>query len=164
MMNKQLATVVATLSLLVSTGGCSGMKNFLFGRGAACGSCATANPTYGIAPPADPGCGYEPAPGPFSRLRGGCGNMNGQQTCNAGPDCECGDATGAYMPSNVDYYGAGVNDPYAQGGEVIQDQVIGNGYTGYPGNSYPTAGQVVPDSGFVPRPSINNGPVVQPNN
>jgi len=159
MMNQQLATVVATLSLLVSTGGCSGMRNFLFGRGAACGSCASANPNYGIAPPADPGCGYEPtcgyeqAPGPFAGLRGGCGKSQ----CNARPDCGCGDATGAYMPSNVDYYGAGVNDPYAQGGEVIQDQVIGNGYNGYPGE-----GQIVPD-GFGTRQSPMGGAVAQPN-
>lgn len=163
MMNKQLATVVATLSLLVSTGGCSGMRNFLFGRGAACGSCASANPTYGLAPPADPGCGYEPtcgyeqAPGPFACLRGGYGKSQGQQTCNAGPDCGCGGATGAHMPSNVDYYGAGVNDPYAQGGEVIQDQVIGNGY-----NGYPIEGQVVPD-GFVPGQRPMGGAVAQPN-
>ncbi len=161
-MNKQLTTVLATLSLLVSTGGCSGMRNFLFGRGAACGTCAAVNPGYGVAPPSEPACGYEPAcgqelaaPGPFARLRGGCCLSNGQPN-HAGQDCECG-SSGAYMPSNVDAYGSQVHDPYAYNGEVIGSEVIGNGY-----NGYPVQGQIVGDN-FDARGDriISQGPVGQ---
>jgi hypothetical protein len=153
-MIKPFATMLATLTLLVSASGCSGMKNFLFGRGAACNTCATA-PTYGIAP-SEPACGYEPvcgrepvcgyepvcghehAPaGPLAGLRRGCGLLNGQSTCNGGPSCGCGSAQ-SYMPSGVDSYYGEVHDPYAYGGEVVGSQVIGDSY-----NGYPTAGTIV---------------------
>jgi hypothetical protein len=167
MMNKQLATVLATVSLLVVTSGCSGMKNFLFGRGAACGSCGSANAGNTMAPP-EAGCGYEPTCGhegmPAPQPRSGCRLFNGKQTCNAGPNCECGGSTGAYMPSNVDYYGGEVHDPYAYGGEVIGSEVMGNGY-----NGYPVQGQVVPDNfdtrgGIITSPApVTGGSVLQPN-
>jgi hypothetical protein len=150
-MNNQFATTLATLTLLVSAGGCSGMKNFLFGRGAACSTCATA-PAYGIAPSEpvcgyeptcghEPVCGYESAPaGPFAGIRRGCGLLNGQSTCNGGPSCGCG-STQSYMPSGVDSYYGEVHDPYAYGGEVVGSQVIGDSY-----NGYPTAGTIVSEN------------------
>jgi hypothetical protein len=160
-MNLRIATFVATLSLLATAGGCSGMKNFLFGRGAACGPCA--GPNCGVAPRPEPVCGFEPVCGqepvcghepvcgyeqapvrPFAGLRRGCGLLGGQGTCSGSPSCGCGGSTQSYMPSGVDAHYGEVHDPYAHGGEVIGSQVIGDSY-----NGYPTHGTIVPE-GVVP--------------
>jgi hypothetical protein len=144
-MIKQLATYVATMTLLVSSSGCSGMKNFLFGRGAACSTCAPSAPVYGVAPPMEPSCGYEPTcgheptcgfepahRGPIASLRSGCGLFNGQSVCNGSPGCNCGPSAQSYMPSGFDAYQGAVHDPYAHSGEVIGSQVMGDNYNGYP--------------------------------
>ena len=151
-MIKQIATILAALTLLVSATGCSGMKNFLFGRGAACSSCASAAPSYGIAAPMEPGCGYEPTCGyerPLPGPRRGCGLLNGRSTCNAGPDCACHSGTQSYMPSEIGSYGNEVHDPYAYGGEVIGSEVMGDGYNGYAPQSYPSQGRII-NEGMVP--------------
>lgn len=165
-MNIQFATTMATLTLLVSASGCSGMKNFLFGRGAACSTCATA-PAYGIAS-AEPVCGYEPTCGhepvcghehaptrPFAGLHRGCGLLNGQSTCNGGPTCGCGGSAQSYMPSGVDSYYGEVHDPYSYGGEVIGSQVIGDSYNGYPTTGTIVSENVVPGSVY-PNSSMDN--------
>ena len=55
-MNSRIVTVVMAAGLLASSTGCSGMKNFLFGRGAACGLCSKLSlpkPCFGnMMPPA----------------------------------------------------------------------------------------------------------------
>lgn len=150
-MNKLIGTFLATLSLLVSSGGCSGMRNFLFGRGAACTSCATAAPSYTPYAHAEPSCGYEPtcgyepscghepvcgyetAPmGLIDRLHSGCGLLNGRGTCGGSPGCGCSTPTQTYMNPVVDPYAGVMQDTYGCGGEVIGSQVISDGYTGYP--------------------------------
>ncbi len=150
-MNKLIGTFLATLSLLVSSGGCSGMKNFLFGRGAACASCATTAPSYtpyiqaeptcghepvcGYEPSCghEPVCGYEAAPmGLIDRLHSGCGLLAGRGTCGGSSNCNCSSATQTYMNPVVDPYAGVVQDPYSYSGEVIGSQVIGDVYNGYP--------------------------------
>ena len=49
-MINRIVTVVAAATLLSLSGGCAGMKNFLFGRGARCGACtglANIRPQFG---------------------------------------------------------------------------------------------------------------------
>ncbi|MGV3483725.1 MAG: hypothetical protein ACO1RT_04850 [Planctomycetaceae bacterium] len=161
------------------------MKNFLFGRGAACSTCATGAPAYGITPPMEPGCGYEPScgrepvcgyeptcgyepayTGPLSGLRRGCGLLRGQATCGGSPTCGCNSGMQSYMPTNVDPYYGQVHDPYAYGGEVIGSQVIGDTYNGYPIQGTIVSEGIVPGSSY-PIISQDNfdsrpGTVVQP--
>ncbi len=154
-MNKQFATSLAALTLVVSTGGCSGMRHFLFGRGAACSSCAAA-PTYGIAAPLEPSCGYEPTCGYERPL---AGLHRGQATCNAAPDCACHSGSQSYMPSEVGSYSSQVHDPYAYGGEVVGSEVMGDSYNGYTPQGYPIYSNqgTVLNEGMVPGATYYNG-------
>ncbi len=138
-MNKQITTLLATLTLVSLCGGCSGMKNFLFGRGAACTSCASAAPVYGVTAPVEPGCGYEPSCGREPSY----GLLHNQSTCNGSGTCGCG-SNQSYMNSGVDQYYGEVQDPYAYNGEVIGSQVVGDNY-----NGYPTQGMIVPGNTIV---------------
>jgi len=148
-MVRQLAACLAALTMLVSSSGCSGMKNFLFGRGAACSTCATGAPTYGVAPFSEPACGREPACGyetasaaPF--MAGGCSGS----TCNGSPGCNCNSGMQSYMPSGFDSYAGNVHDPYAHSGEVIGSQVMGDSFNGYPAEGSVIREGMVPGMGY----------------
>ena len=69
-MKTRVVMILAATLLLSGASGCSGMKNFLFGRGAACGSC--------LSLPKLPGLGGRPL---GSCLGGGGGCLGGGSTC-----------------------------------------------------------------------------------
>ena len=171
-MNIRIVAAIATLTVVTTSGGCSGMRNFLFGRGAACAVGPTAGPVYGV-PGLLPGlergcgwepgcghelgCGYEPACGyeraphrPFAGLRGGCGLLGGRGTCAGTPACGCGTAPG-YPQGHGQYdaYSGSVQDPYGYSGAVVGSEIVGDSFGGYPGVVYPGAtypGGVIGDS------------------
>jgi hypothetical protein len=177
-MNVQLVATLATVLIVATSGGCSGMRNFLFGRGAACGICPNQGPAYGVPGPElgcgmEPGCGYEPGCGhelgcgyetpgahrPFAGVRRGCGLFGGG-LCNGSSSCNCGSR--GLTPSANPYgaFSGVVNDPYGFGGEVIGSEMIGGPYNGYPSVVYP--GTVVDDN-FDSRDSrIIRGESVRP--
>ncbi len=161
-MNIRFVTCVTTLLVLTTSGGCTGMRNFLFGRGAACSNCATQGPAYGglgqgpsggeygcgteLGCGREPGCGYEHEGTqpfrPFARLRQNCGLLGGRGICNGSPNCNCG-PQGYATPYGA--YNSGAIDPYAYEGEVIGSEIVGDGYGGYPGVIYPNS-RIVDDN------------------
>jgi hypothetical protein len=170
MMNIRIVATVAILAVMATSGGCSGMRNFLFGRGAACGpGPAAAVPMYGLPgiergcgmergcgfEPGcgyelgcgyEPGCGYEATPRhrPFAGLRGGCGLLRGHGSCAGSAACGCGHH-GSYMPGQYDAYSGAVHDPYSYGGAAIGSQIVGDSFGGYPSTIQP--GMLFPGSG-----------------
>lgn len=121
-MNASISSVVTTVTLLIITPGCSGMGNFLFGRGARCGLCNRGPAFQAPQPPRpqpqtqpcqpNPCVPYQPQQ-PYGMTpaypAGPCSPPCGTYGSAYGGDCQCGSA---YM-----------SDPYI-GGEVIE---------GYPG-------------------------------
>ncbi|TWT54628.1 hypothetical protein Pla22_22780 [Rubripirellula amarantea] len=134
-------TVVAVITLLSLSSGCSGMKNFLFGRGARCGLCTKLatpfqGPCFGntmAAPlPAAPTC-QAPAyvPQPYAAPQQPCATPNYQApTCGcqtpstydhggyASGECGCGVGSQSYDTGYYDHggYETGiVADPYMGG-------------------------------------------------
>jgi hypothetical protein len=155
-MNFRLITVMTAVLVITTSSGCSGMRNFLFGRGAACGNCPTPGMTAGIEPGCgheqgcghefgcghEPGCGHEASPGwrPMSRLHGGCGLFRGAGICNGSSACNCGGRAPQGYQSGFSGMGS---DPYSTyPGEIIGSEIIGDTYGGYPGAVTP--GTVVP--------------------
>jgi hypothetical protein len=135
-MNVRLVALIATVTIVTTSGGCSGMRNFLFGRGAACGVCPSQGPNMGLPGPElgcgmEPGCGYEPGCGHEPVRRRGCGLFGGG-VCNGSDSCSCSGSHG-FAPNPYGAYSGGVNDPYAMEGEVIGSEMIGGPYNGYPG-------------------------------
>ena len=127
-MNNRIGTVVVAVTLLSLMTGCSGMKNFMFGRGARCGLCTKVGsclgtpcfgntmqapaPQYASAPQ------YAPSPQPYAAPQ--CAAPAYQApTCQApvcgcetaptyaGESCGCGASSAAYGPA-VDPYNNGV--------------------------------------------------------
>ncbi len=101
-------TLVALVTVLGSSSGCSGMKNFLFGRGASCGLCNRAraigtaiNPL--AAAPAPRPMGAPPAPG--CRIPR-CGLFGRNQTPTHAPPAACAPAP-TCAPSYGPSYGGG---------------------------------------------------------
>ncbi|QDT10479.1 hypothetical protein [Planctomycetes bacterium K23_9] len=162
-MNKRILTVVATVTLLCTTSGCSGMRNFLFGRGARCGLCSNLrrplqriNPLnrqtqVPVAPmmQAAPLAGTTCAPGLMATpnsygpqlgcgMEAGCGREMG-----CGLEAGCGIETlpnscncgnaSSYGPV-IRNYGSASIDPYLAGGQVIDGGVI---------NGMPIDGQII---------------------
>lgn len=161
-MNFRLITVMTAVLAIATSSGCSGMRGFLFGRGAACGNCPTPGMTAGIEPGCghemgcghelgcghemgcglEPGCGREASPGwrPMSGLHGGCGLFRGAGICNGSSACSCGGRAPQGYQSG--YQGMGV-DPYATySGEIVGSEIVGETYGGYPGAVTP--GTIVP--------------------
>jgi len=161
-MNVRFVALVAAVTIVATSGGCSGMRNFLFGRGAACGICPSQGPAYGMPGPElgcgmEPGCGYEPScgyepgcghePRRHGLLRRGCGLFGGG-TCGGSDACGCGSQRHGFAPNPYGVYSGVVNDPYAFEGGVIGSETIGGPYNGFPGAVYP--GMIV-DDGFDAR-------------
>lgn len=155
-MNFRLITVMTAVLVITTSSGCSGMRNFLFGRGAACGNCPTPGMTAGIEPGCgheqgcghefgcghEPGCGHEASPGwrPMSGLHGGCGLFRGAGICNGSSACNCGGRAPQGYQSGFSGMGS---DPYSSyPGEIVGSEIIGDTYGGYPGAVTP--GNVVP--------------------
>lgn len=138
-MNRNVS-VVAVVLLLSTSSGCSGMKNFLFGRGAQCGVCnQAASPTLlpnGLAP-------YAP---PVASADCGCNGHAAGDVCTG--DATYGSYGAAYGPG-VEYsnsYGPGVSDPYGE-------QIIGGGVIYGQGAMGP--GTII-DGGYVPGSMSDN--------
>ncbi len=141
-MNFRLITMMTAVLVTTAGSGCSGMRNFLFGRGAACGAnCATpgyVEPGCGheiacgteVGCGTELGCGHEPAPAPHGF--GGCGLLKGLGICKGSDACGCGNhGSGSGYYSGYAPMGS---DPYARyEGEVVGSEVIGETYGGYPG-------------------------------
>ena len=137
-MNTRFCTVVTVVVLLCLSTGCSGMKNFIFGRGARCGLCTKIGsclpaPSFGNvmqAPAAAPACqapayapapSYAPAPAYSAAPSCGCndyaGISTGQESYASGMCGTCGDSYmggGSYAPQIVDGANYGMN-PYGVG-------------------------------------------------
>ncbi len=128
-MNTRICSVVATVTLLTLSTGCSGMRNFLFGRGARCGlcnrldvstpsydtvqqaPCGSTCPTYGTTVPQNVVTGPQVGCGCVTDSCGSCGTTYGSAY---GGSCGCGVA-GQYTV-----------DPYLSGGTIV-DGAVGNG-------------------------------------
>ncbi len=148
-MNKHNLSVVAVVLLLTTSSGCSGMKNFLFGRGAQCGLCNRITSPLGLPAPPTP---YAPT--------ADCG-CNGHA---AGDVCTDGASMGGYgvaCPPQESYmggYAPSMNDPYL-GGDVVGSSVVPYEGQVYGGTVYGQGsagpGTVYPE-GYVPGPVNDN--------
>lgn len=130
-MNARIFSVVMAVTVISLSTGCSGMRNFMFGRGSRCGLCQrlsaagdALNPMapapYG--PAAQPNRGQAPCPPP-------------QNYPGRGPTCgyesaPCGNCTGSgYFPGgyrcggNVTSGYGSINDPYLGGQSVSGDMI-----------------------------------------
>lgn len=142
-MKMQLFSIVLAGLALASTG-CGACRNFLFGRGTACGLCAGDRPRMNIGPP----MGGPPMGGPPC-----------EPTCGGVP---CGPGMSSYSPGHPGEF-------YSDGG-YIDGGMIGNGVT-YPegyipgvpvegGSWAPRDEYIVPgSSSTMPQPSTTMGPV-----
>ena len=154
-MNNRIFPVIAVVTLMALSSGCSGMRNFLFGRGARCGLCNTLSnvtPQFGNTMQAPYGQQtYAPQSAAPSR---GCGltRLFGRGQANAAPtcgpcgeghvmqygDCGCGNVCGNSCGGGT--YGGVVTDPYMSG-QVIdgsmpyEGQIVGE--STYPGSAAP---------------------------
>ena len=183
-MNTRILTIVGTLALLTLSSGCSGMRNFLFGRGARCGLCNKQrtpllprlhqNSNVPVATGATGICGLRhsaPVQAPLTyapnyAVEPGCGR---ELTCGheagcgyetAADQCNCGGVvagTSSYGPSN---YGPVVEN-YAP---TVNDPYNSSNIVGsYPvdgqiiGNGYPIDGQVIGNGYPVDGQIIGNG-------
>ena len=163
-MNTRILTVVGAVTLLCTMTGCSGMKSFLFGRGARCGLCnrlqapATA-PLAGQIPLTKPigsaggfqnqlGCGREAGCGTElgCGLERGCGLEAGCGQEAISNSCNCGRSYGPVV-SNFGSQAPIVSDPYLSGnivGGTVSGGIVGGEIVG---NSFPIEGQVI-DGGY----------------
>ena len=113
-MKTRICSVIAIMTLVTFSSGCTGIKNFLFGRGARCGLCSGGSvaPQFGNAMQA-------PNPsGPYQQSAGGCnGQVYSAQPCNG---------CGATAPNNCGCGNYGVADPYQSGQMIPQNgQMMG---------------------------------------
>lgn len=127
-MNTRFCTVVTVATLVCLSTGCSGMKNFLFGRGARCGLCSKLGsclpaPRFGNmmqaptcqAPAYSPAPAYAPqatyAPAPSCGCNEYAGNGHGEESYASGMCNTCGDSYGSqgYAPQNYGSTDYGVN-------------------------------------------------------
>ena len=112
-MNTRICSVIAIMTLVSFSTGCTGIKNFLFGRGARCGLCngGSLAPQFGNA---------MQAPNPNGSCQQPAG-YNGQ-VYSAQP---CG-GCGSTVPNHCGCGNYGVADPYQSGQVIPQNgQVMG---------------------------------------
>jgi len=169
-MNVRLITCLTAVLAIAAGGGCSGMRNFLFGRGAACGNCPPGGMEMGgpigefgcVMEPdcgdelgcgREPVCGHEGRPGrrPLLGRHQGCGLFAGLGFCNGANGCGCGQGPATGYRSG---YGGVVNDPYSYSGEVIGSEIMGDPMGGYPGAILP--GTVYPGTVYPGTISSDN--------
>lgn len=151
-MNARMLTVLTTTMLLVATSGCSGMRNFLFGRGARCGSCLSLPKLPGLggkgsclsSPSAPCSVGnavsppivYAPA-APLQYQSAPCESCAIGNSYAGNADCGCS-ASSAYAPTLS-------SDPYLSSPPI-------NG-------SIQSGGQIYDDSSYNGQPIYNESPV-----
>jgi len=99
-MNRRVITIVLLLTVLPLASGCSGMKNFIFGKGARCGIC-NRGATYA---PADP-CGCPPGTHAYSGI--------GESVCGH-------DHVDPYSGTNADGFSARKFD--SDGSQIIWEE------------------------------------------
>jgi hypothetical protein len=141
------ALMITVAVTALTTTGCCGFRNILFGRGASCGPCAATGPALNVAPPtmAAP-CGDA------------CGGPVGPYASET--NCGCEGAT-SYAPSfdNGYPYGGGYSDGGIIGNGVTYPQGYSNGMPIEGTGSWTPRGEyVVPGSQFesegLPSPSL----------
>lgn len=116
-MNIRILSVVAVMTLVSLSSGCSGMRNFLFGRGARCGLCNSnpggmTGPMFGNtmqAPCGTPSCGQ-----PYVGQQPGGGSEYYGPAPYSGEGYQCG-TCGSVSSGDC---GCGYNDPYMSSGAV----------------------------------------------
>jgi len=162
-MNIRFIALVATATLLSTSSGCSGMRNFLFGQGARCGLCqkltapfTPAAPEYapqapcGTTPyaPAGPTCSQPVVSAPNRGFLGfGGQTLHGSAYAD---QCECGQHGGVV---NDPYLSSGSGIPYQ--GTVMGEQIIGGNV--YPNTVYPNSGAPMQGDNFQSRRIDNDG-------
>lgn len=155
MMNNRLCAVMTAMTLIICSTGCSGMKNFLFGRGARCGLCSSLGsrlpvPRFGNvmqAPLAAPSCqapacqapAYAPAPAPaYSSVpECGCNAYAGQSyshdgyasgTCGSCGDSYVGTEHQGYAGYDLGTSAAPIySDPYLNSSSQLGPPPLGPG-------------------------------------
>ncbi len=184
-MNTRICSFIAVVTIVSLSSGCSGMRNFLFGRGARCGLCNSSSnpmpaPAYGA--PAQAPCGQaqsgpapcaQPAPtcptqGCFGNMMGapadGCGcnsyagNVYDSQVYAGRPCGTCGTAGDCGCGGVVDSYAPVINDPYMQGGVIsgtVDGQIVGEQIIG--GQPYPSTTAPVQADNFSARKFDSDG-------
>ena len=166
-MNTRIFSVIAILTLMTFSSGCSGVRNFLFGRGARCGSCnliprfgntmQAPSPTsvpYVQTPQCPPCPTVQSQPCVTAPSHCGCSGYSAGHVCSempCGGGCECSTGvSGSYGPVYHDPYSSDqvigdVRDGQIMGAPVISDQVVGGSVVGP--QSYPTVpGTIAPDN------------------
>ena len=112
-MNTRICSVIAIMTLVSFSTGCTGIKNFLFGRGARCGLCngGSLAPQFGNAMQA-------PNPnGSCQQPAGYNGHVYSAQPCGG---------CGSTVPNHCGCGNYGVADPYQSGQVIPQNgQVMG---------------------------------------
>jgi len=116
-MNTRICSVVMVVTLVSLSSGCSGMRNFLFGRGARCGLCNSnpggmTGPQFGNTMQAPCGCG--PTGQPYAGPSQGCGTEQYGPAPYAGGGYSCG-SCGAQPSADC---GCGYADPYMSSGVI----------------------------------------------
>ena len=152
-MNARIVPAVLTATLLGLTTGCSGMRDFMFGRGARCGLCTRLSaagqalnplrpfperqqgprPCYNGPQPPGGGCGVSPQAAPYHGAGGGGYGYQGY----AEAESYCGACGGA------------VGSGYAGGSCECGGVVSGYGSVSDPYLEIPSGG--VPADNFMPR-------------
>ncbi|QEG40332.1 hypothetical protein [Roseimaritima ulvae] len=140
---KVQALLITLAVTALSTTGCCGLRNVLFGRGAACGSCAATGPAINVAPPT---------------VAAPCGDACGGPVAPYAGELTCGS-------EGVSSYAVPFDNGYPYGSGYSDGGIIGNGVT-YP-NGLPVEGSsrwaprgeyVVPGSQYeregLPRPAM----------
>ena len=126
-------SVVATVTLLTLVPGCSGMRDFLFGRGARCGLCNRfSQPAPAPQPPASPCQSAQP----YASVP--CAPQVVSEPCECAPQYGVGYSQHAECgPCGSGVVGESTVDPYLSGGEYLHDGSI-------PMEGAVIGGQVVP--------------------
>lgn len=134
-MNNRIAMIIVAGGLLFGTTGCSGMRDFLFGRGARCGLCRPlSSPILNSVAPAAP-CGPSPVYAPVqSYPQAYAGNCT---TCYA-PSVDCGCGSEGIIHSGI------ASDPYLNPTGVVSSGMMDSGV-------------VVGSPGIVPSGPVNDG-------
>lgn len=172
-MNSRIVTVVMAAGMLATTTGCSGMKNFLFGRGAACGLCSKLSlpkPCFGnmmpqaaaTCPPVAAAPVYAPAPAApcvaapsapcVSAPVATYPTTDTCSSCYAAPsDCGCGAPTATTVDPYLMPTTSLPTTSYQSGG-VVYDQapIVSSGDIIGSGSSV-SPGMVIPSDNFQSR-------------
>ena len=158
-MNARIFSVVMAVTLVSLSSGCSGMRNFLFGRGARCGLCQRLSDAGNALNPLAP-APYTPSAGPGWRGEPVCGYEG--PTCGyEGPVCgyeapRCGSCVGSGYLGRRYSWGDQVDSGYGS----VRDPYLNGQYL--PGPVLPYDGQIIQGPVVSDEWNPRDGEVVQP--